>query len=140
MATPKTFTDLSTALDEANLNLLVRGGKLQIKVNYVGVLFTASTNAITVAASMDSDGEIVAADMVWNAAFTRIDVTLSGFVLFPIAFVQLADVGASTNVEDMWVDVVSATSAQVTFRGTGAAPAKVDPDGDVNFQLFIIGA
>jgi hypothetical protein len=56
MATPKTVTDASSDLDEAVLNLFLRAGKLQVKINYCVVLFTASTNAVTVNSARDSDG------------------------------------------------------------------------------------
>lgn len=67
-ATPKTFTDNSSDVDEANLNLFVRGGKLQVKVNYLVFIFTAATNVVTVQSSWDSDGEVIDADLVWNVA------------------------------------------------------------------------
>ena len=84
-ATPKTITDDSSDLDEANLNLFVRGGKLQVKVNYFQLLFTASTNAVTVVGTVDSDGEVISADLTWDAGATTIDVTLSGFSIIPDA-------------------------------------------------------
>ena len=101
MATPKTITDASSDLDEAVLNLFVRGGKLQVKMNYAVLLFTAATNAVTVSATGDSDGEIVSGDCTWSAGSLRIEVTLTGFSVAPMVMATIAG-NSSTNVEKVW--------------------------------------
>jgi len=137
-ATPKTFTDDSTDLDEATLNLFVRGGKLQVKVNYFELLFTASTNAVTLTAA-DSDGEVIAADLAWNAGSVRIDVTLTGFSTAPIIFAAISS-NASTNVEKMWAEGIDGTTARIYFKSSATPGASVDPDGDMQVNVLIIGA
>lgn len=139
MATPKTVTDNSSDLDEAVLNLFIRGGKLQVKVNYVVALFTAATNVATVDTSYDSDGEIIDADLTWNAGSTRLDITLSGFSTLPV--VQAIIVGnSSTNVDRLYVDATAATNALVKFIGAGPGGSSVDPDGDMTIAVLVIGA
>ena len=138
-ATPKTFTDGSTDLDEANLNLMVRGGKLQVKVNYFQLLFTASSNAVTVVSAVDSDGEVVSGDLAWNAGAVNIDVTLSGFSTLPVVTATIST-NASTNVEKLWCDATLSTNATIEFISNATPGAAVDPDGDVEVMVLIIGA
>ena len=138
-ATPKTFTDASTDLDEANLNLFVRGGKLQVKVNYFQLLFTASSNAVTVVSGVDSDGEVVSGDLAWNAGSTQIDITLSGFSTLPVATATIST-NASTNVEKLWVDATASTNATIEFISSATPGVAVDPNGDMLIMVIIIGA
>lgn len=134
-ATPKTFTDGSSDVDEANLNLFVRGGKLQVKVNYCRVLFTAATNTPTVDTG-DSDGEIVTGDLSWSA--TEIEVVLSGFSTAPIA-IAVIESNSSTNVEAVLPRLASSSLMSLRFV-SGAGQVAVDPDGDVKVNLLVIGA
>ena len=138
-ATPKTFTDGSTDLDEANLGLLVRGGKLQVKVNYFELLFTASSNVVTVVAGTDSDGEVISADLAWNVGAVRIDVTLSGFSVPPVMTANIS-VNSSTNVEKLWCTADTSTNARLSFITNATPGVAVDPDGDVQVNVLIIGA
>ena len=138
-ATPKTFTDGSTDLDEANLNLMVRGGKLQIKVNYFQLLFTASTNAVTVVAAVDSDGEVVSGDLAWNAGAVNIDATLTGFSTLPVVVATIST-NASTNVEKIWADATTSTNVTIEFISNATPGVAVDPNGYVEVMVFIIGA
>jgi len=139
-ATPKTFTDGSTDLDEANLNLFVRGGKLQVKINYLTLLFTASTNVVTAYSGTDSDGEIVDGDLSWNAGETRVDVVLSGFSTNPVVLATIQSNG-STNVEKVHVQPMSGgAAAYLRFMSSATPGVAVDPDGDVYVNLAFIGA
>lgn len=138
-ALPKTFTDGSTDLDEANLNLMVRGGKLQSKHNWFELLFTASTNAVTVVAGTDSDGEVVSADLAWNAGAVRIDITLSGFSAPPVV-VPAISVNSSTNVEKLWSTADSSTNHRLSFVTNATPGVAVDPDGDMQVMVMILGA
>lgn len=137
-ATPKTITDASSDLDEANLNLFVRGGKLQVKVNYFELLFTASTNAVTLTAA-DSDGEVIDADLTWNAGSVRIDITLTGFSAAPIIVAGIGS-NSSTNVEKLRAEGISGTEARIYFISNATPGAAVDPDGDMQINVIIIGA
>ena len=137
-ATPKTITDASSDLDEANLNLFVRGGKLQVKVNYLALKFEADGNAVTVH-GVDSDGEIVDGDLTWNAGSTCIDVTLSGFSAIPVMLATLRTNG-STNVEKLEVTAADANTGVISFMSNATPGAAVDPDGDVYVNLLVIGA
>jgi len=138
-ATPKTFTDGSTDLDEANLNLMVRGGKLQVKVNYFEMKFTASTNIATVVSTTDSDGEVITADMSWDAGNKWVAITLSGFTAPPVAIATLKE-NASTNVEKIFVWTSSSTTLRVRFISNATPGVSVDPDGNMNVMVMIIGA
>jgi hypothetical protein len=138
-ATPKTMIDGSTDVDEDVLNLYVRGGKLQVKVNYLVVLFTAATNAVTVYGTADSDGEIVDGDLSWNAGSTLIDIVLSGFSTLPVGLVTIFSNG-STNVEKVQVKATSSTAAELRFMSSATPGAAVDPDGDMHVNLLFIGA
>ena len=138
-ATPKTITDGSSDLDEANLNLFVRGGKLQVKFNYLVVFFEAAGNAVIVYASRDSDGEIVDGDLSWNAGSTLIDITLSGFSAPPVGIATMRLNGA-TNVEKVHFNATAAATAELYFMSSATPGAQVDPDGDVYVNLIIIGA
>ena len=137
-ATPKTITDASSDLDEANLNLFVRGGKLQVKVNYLALKFEAAGNAVTVH-GVDSDGEIVDGDLTWNAGSTCIDVTLSGFSAIPVMLATLRTNG-STNVEKLEVTAADANTGVISFMSNATPGEAVDPDGDVYVNLLVIGA
>ena len=138
-ATPKTFTDGSSDLDEANLNLFVRGGKLQVKVNYFELLFTASTNAVTVNSGVDSDGEVISADLSWNAGGTRLEVIISGFSAPPVVQATISS-NASTNVEKVWVNPISSTLFYILFKSNATPGTTVDPDGNVELMVTVIGA
>lgn len=138
-ATPKTVTDASSDLDEAVLNLFVRGGKLQVKVNYCVITFTAAGNAVAVSGSWDSDGEIVSGDCSWSAGDVRIEVTLTGFSAPPVAIAQLV-ANNSTNVEKLWAYASAAGTLLVLFKTNATPGASVDPDGDMQVGLFLIGA
>jgi hypothetical protein len=115
MATPKTVTDASSDLDEAVLNLFVRGGKVQVKVNYWSLTFTASTNAVTINTAWDSDGEIVDGDLVWNAGTTKIDITLTGFVKTPVVLAQIVS-NSSTNIGSLAVTRTDPDTIHLEFR------------------------
>ena len=138
-ATPKTVTDGSSDLDEAVLNLFVRGGKLQVKVNYCCILFTSGTNVPTVYASRDSDGEIVTGDLAWNGGSTWVDIVLSGFSVAPIGLLTIMQ-NASTNVEKVFISATTTTAAHLDFLSNATPGTKVTPDGDIYVQLLIIGA
>lgn len=137
-ATPKTVTDASSDLDEAVLNMFVRGGKLQVKVNYLVLKFEASGNAVTVSSS-DSDGEIVDGDLSWNAGSTLIDIVLSGFSAAPVVVASIA-VNSSTNVEKVRVRTSSSTAAELIFQSAATPGVSTDPDGDMYVNLLFIGA
>ncbi len=138
-ATPKTVTDASSDLDEAVLNLYVRGGKLQVKVNYFELLFTASSNAVTVVGGTDSDGEVVSGDLAWNAGAVRIDITLSGFSAPPV-FNASISTNSSTNVEKLWCSADSATNARLSFVTNATPGVAVDPNGNMEVMVMVIGA
>ena len=140
-ATPKTITDASSDLDEANLNLFVRGGKLQVKVNYCVIKFEAAGNAVTVYAARDSDGEIVDGDLSWNAGSVQVEIVLSGFSAAPVGQATIRAPGnASTNVEKVQIDTTSSTAAILHFMSSATPGAKVDPDGDMYVNVLFIGA
>ena len=138
-ATPKTVTDASTDLDEAVLNLYVRGGKLQVKVNYFELLFTASSNAVTVVSGTDSDGEVVSGDLAWNAGAVRIDATLSGFSVPPVMVATISANG-STNIEKVWCTADSLTNGQIKFISDDSPGVATDPNGDMQVMVMAIGA
>lgn len=138
-ATPKTITDASSDLDEANLNLFVRGGKLQVKVNYLVVKFEADGNAVTASPSYDSDGEIVDGDLAWDAGDVEVDVTMSGFSVAPVGFATIV-INNSTNVEKLKLQCTGATAAKLRFMSNATPGVQVDPDGDVYAAVLIIGA
>ena len=138
-ATPKTYTDHVDDLDEAVLNMFVRGGKLQVKVNYCVVRFTAATNEVTVHPSNDSDGEIVDGDMTWNAGTSLVDIVLSGFSTAPVGIATIMS-NASTNIEKVRVQATSGTAATLVFLSNATPGANTDPDGDVYVNLLFIGA
>ena len=138
-ATPKTITDGSSDLDEANLNLFLRAGKLQAKVNYCTILFTAAGNAVTIYATVDSDGEIVDGDLSWSAGDVRIEIVLSGFSAKPVALATMYD-NASTNVEKLKIQSQGAAIVHLYFLSNATPGAAVDPDGNVYVNLLFIGA
>jgi hypothetical protein len=127
MATPKTVTDASSDLDEAVLNLFLRAGKVQVKINYCSILFTAATNVATVSSLWDSDGEIVSGDLSWVS--TEINVVLTGFTAAPVALASIAQ-NSSTNVGAVLPRTDSST-AFLRFVGTGAGETAVDPDANI---------
>ena len=137
-ATPKTITDASSDLDEANLNLFVRGGKLQVKINYLVLKFAESDNACTVHTN-DSDGEVVDGDLTWNVGSTLIDIVLSGFSAAPVGLATLVS-NASTNVEKLFLQLTGAAAAELRFISNATPGAAVDPDGDMYVALLFIGA
>ena len=138
-ATPKTVTDASSDLDEAVLNMFVRGGKLQVKINYFVLLFTAATNAVTVYATADSDGEVISGDLSWNAGSTLVDIVLSGFSTLPVGFVTIFS-NASTNVEKVQIKATSGTAAELRFMSNATPGVPVDPDGDMHVNILFVGA
>lgn len=138
MATPKTFTDNSTDVDEANLNLFLRAGKLQVKINYFVFKFQASDNTVTIVGTFDSDGEVVDADLVWNAGATRVDITVSGFTTKPIPLATIVD-NASTDVAEIEATASSSSLAIVKFKVAGVGPADIDPNGDMQVAVLLIG-
>lgn len=139
MATPKTVVDSSVDLDEAVLNLFLRAGKAQVKVNYFVLAFVAASNAVTVDSAWDSDGEIVDADLSWNAGSTQIDVTLSGFTAVPVAFATHHVTSTSSNVGHVIAEGLSTSTARVVFLDAAAGPSKVDPSHDIEVNVLFIG-
>ena len=138
MATPVVSTDASSNVNAAVLNKYLNAGKLNVKVNYFELLFTASTNAVTVTGA-DSDGEVVSGDLTWNAGSVRIDVTLSGFSVAPVILAAIST-NTSTNVEKVAASGLSGTSAIIEFLSNATPGVKVDPDGDMQVNVIIIGA
>lgn len=138
MSTPKTIVDASTDLDEAVLNLFLRAGKLQVKVNYCRIDFDAGTNTPTIQGSTDSDGEIVTGDLSWDAGDTEIDIVLSGFTAVPVVMTTLTG-NDSTNIGAVLGRTSSASLVHLRFIGVGAGQTAVDPDNDVRTHVFIIG-
>ena len=137
MATPKTVTDGSSDLDEAVLNLFLRAGKLQVKVNYGTIKFVAATNTPTIDATFDSDGEVITADLAYDAA-GNITITLSGFTAIAVGLLTIYS-NASTNIGNVLFRPGSTTSGIMRYIGTAAGEAAVDPDGDIYVQFLIIG-
>ena len=138
MATPKVVTDASSDLDEAVLNLFLSVPKLQVKVNYLRVLFAAAGNTVTVD-SFDSDGEVVDGDLAWNGGSTKIDCTISGFTVKPIVLIT-PGTNASANADSIVASASTTSNIEIYFRdATGGRGSNVDPDGDVSFNMFIIG-
>ena len=137
MATPKVSTDDSTDLDEAVLNLYVTAVKLQVKLNYCTILFTASTNTPTVVAGVDSDGEIVTGDLSWDAGDEEIDITISGFTAIPVGVTTIQD-NNSSNVHDLQYRHTNTTTVHIRPTASGGETS-VDPDGDIQFSLILIG-
>ena len=138
MATPKTVTDASSDLDEAVLNLFLRAGKLQVKVNYAVIAFTAAGNTVAVSGSFDSDGEIVTGDTSWDAGDVRIEITITGFTAVPVVLGGIIT-NSSTNIEKARFEAISSSVVAVTFLSNATPGAATDPDGDMTVNLFLIG-
>lgn len=139
MATPKVFTDNSTPLDEANLNKFLNAIKAQVKVNFFGVSFTASDNSVAIISGQDSDGEVVDGDLAWDGTDNEIDITLTGFSSVPIGIVTIRD-NNSTNVGDVLFRITDSSTVHLRFIGSSGGETAVDPDGDVQVQVIIIGS
>jgi hypothetical protein len=138
MATPKTITDASSDLDEANLNLFLRAGKLQVKVNYCLIDFDAATDTPTVLGTVDSDGEIVTGDLSWDAVDDEIDIVLTGFTAQPVILTTKDATWSATNVDDVIGRTSSSSAAHIRFV-SGASSTAVDPNGDIRVYVLLIG-
>jgi hypothetical protein len=135
MSTPKFVTDGVDDMDEAVVNHALYVPKVEVKINYCEITFTAAGNTVAVNA-VDSDGEIVSGDCAWDAGNTRINITLTGFTATPIVIAALKS-NASTNAVLVRSNGGSSSQAQIHFDdGAGSA---VDPDGDVEVVLIVIG-
>lgn len=140
MATPLMHVDASTDVDAAVLNLAMNALKIGVKTNWFQLLFTAATNAVTVVAGVDSDGEVIDADAVWNAGDVKIDITLSGFSAPPLAVASINDAGnASSNVAALQVGCDATTRCRLVFLGAGITNTPVDPDGNMNVNVQLQG-
>lgn len=138
MATPVTWTDGSTDLDAANLNLMVRGGKTAVKTLFCAVDFTASSNAATVISTVDSV-ELQDGDLTWDSGDKEINISVTGFTSVPVAVASLSE-NASTNVGDVLVRWTDSTTLHLRPIGTSGGETAVDPDGDLQITLIIIGS
>lgn len=135
-ATPKVVTDGSSDLDESVLNKFVNGVKGQVKVNFCRILFTASTNVPTIVGLYTNDGEILTGDLAFTG--NEIVVTLTGFSLRPIPVATIGD-NNSTNVGDVLAYGTSLTDLRLRPIGTSGGETAVDPDGDIEINLLLIG-
>lgn len=136
-ATPKVITDNSSDLDEANLNLFLNALKLQVKINYCSLVFTASSNTPTIDTGRANGGEIVDGDLSWDSGNNEIDVTLSGFSTTPLVFATIHSNG-STNADEIRAAGTSSTAAFIRFTASGGN-AGVDPDGNMQISVMFLG-
>lgn len=139
MATPKVAEDGVTDLDEAVLNKYLNAIKSQVKINFCRIDFASAGETPTVSSAWDSDGEIVTGDLSYDGTAEEIDIVLSGFSNIPVGFVQIIS-NASTNVGGVLFRATSAALVHIRFIGTGAGETGVDPDGDVDLALAVIGS
>lgn len=137
MATPKVVTDGSSDLDEGVFNLFLNAIKSQVKLNAFRLLFTAATNVPTVVSTYFNEGEVVDGDLSWNAGGVYIAITLTGFVNKPLVFVTNI-VSSATNVFQVQGAAAAVSEARVTFTND-AMTAAVDPDGNIEVSVFILG-
>lgn len=139
MATPVVSTDSSSGLDAAVLNKYLNALKLNVKINFFELLFTASSNVVTVVGGTDSDGEVISGDLAWNAGALRIDITLTGYTNVPVMLAAIS-VNGSTNVEKLWCTADSNTNARLSFVSNATPGVAVDPNGDVRIMVIILGS